>query len=485
MNDTKKTDRTQKVVRSQDPMVSGGSGTARLRHRKMKALRISVICLTVIFVLVICARIVLPGMIVSVANKQFSKYLTSSVKLKTVHLGLLDGRATIQGLTVKQPVGFGNDLLLDLPDVKIKVSVWSLMTSHFIIDEVTFTDLIFHLVRDKEGKVNVGCLIRSAQKKPEAEGVPKPIYIKKITVKNSTVQYTDFALGSEPLDVKAKKFDAVITDVYLNSVRKHEPSLPGKAEATAQIVQPGFSDAQLGIIARFGYFYSDQSIPELNAAVRLAGAELHTLNAVVKQDEAQAIGGDIMDFNGDLSMAPEVFDCILGIVTPSGNSLCLEVGGTPGQPLVDKNSFQGILADRIGEAGLNTLMNAPGTGEELGRTAVSSATAAGAGAGKILMGIGTAIYKAAISVSKGNMSEAGENLMTDTSAANAKEMYENTGASLSAGISKTGAAAVGIGSGHARLWRDDTQRRWTRNWEAACENVQQKPFPSPVPSAPK
>ena len=479
MNDLKNTDEKNKSALPRKPTPSGKAGTGSCR-RKMRTLRIAVICLTVILVSVICARIALPGMLVSAANRQFSKYLTSSVKLKAVHLGLLDGRATLQGLTVKQPDGFGSGLLLDLPEAKVKVSVWSLIHSHLIVDEVVLTDFIFHLVRDKDGKVNVACLIRAAEGKPAAAGVPKPIYIKKITVKHSTVQYTDFALGNEPLDVKVKQFEAVITDVYLYPARNHEPSLPGRAEATAQIVQPKFSDAPLGIIAQFGYFYSDQPIPELNGAVRLAGVELQSLHAVVKQDEAQAIGGDIMDFNGDISMAPEVFDCTVGIVTSSGNSLCLKIGGTPRRPLVDKTRFQGILADRIGEAGLNVLMNAPGTGEELGHTVLSSATVAGKGAGKVLMGIATSLYNASISVSKGNMSEAGENLMDTTSSTNAKEVYENTGASFSAGISKTGSAAVGIGGERARIWRADIQRRWTRNWEAACKSVQQKPFPSPI-----
>ncbi len=448
----------------------------------MKALRISVVCLIVIFALLICARIALPGILVSVANKQFSKYFTSPVNVKAVHLGVLDGLVSLQGLTVGQPPGFGNDQLLDLPEASIKVSVWSLVTSRLTIDEVTLTDFIFHLVRDKEGNVNVACLIRAAEGKTAAEGAPRPIYIKKVTIKRSTVQYTDPTLGDETLDVKAKQFEAVIADVYLNSVRSHEQSLPGKLEATAQVVQPGFSDAPLGIVARFGYFYSDQSIPELNGAVRLAGLELQSLHAFINQDKAQVIGGDIMDFNGDISMAPEVFDCTMGLVTQSGNSLSLKVGGTPYQPLVDKNSFQGIIADRAGEAGLNAMKNLPGTGEELGRTAYSSATTAGGAVGKMLTGIGTAIFKTAVSVSKGDMSEAGGNLEETASATlpnNVKEMYEKTGANLSTGISKTGSAAAGIGGERARSWRDDTQRRWASNWEATRISVQQKPFPLP------
>lgn len=484
MDEIKNTDSTNKTLRSQDQTTLVEKGASCSYRWKIKVLRISVICLIIVCLLLICARIALPGMLVSVANKQFSNYFTSLVKLKAVHLDLLNGSATVQGLTVRQPDGFGGDLLLDLPEAKVKVSIWSLITSSLIIDEVTITDFIIHLVRDKEGKVNVPCLIRSAEVKPNSEENPKTIHIKKITVKNSTVQYTDYALGSEPLDVKIKQFNAVITDIYLNSTRSHEPSLPGRVEATAHVVQPKFSDAPLGIIARFGYFYSDQPIPELNAGVRLAGLELQTLHALVKQDNAQAIGGDIMDFNGDLSMAPEVFDCSLGVITPSGDSLHLKVKGTPHHMLVDENSFQGIIANRLGEAGLNIIMNIPGTGEELGRTTVSSTKAASEGVDKMLTGIATTLFKTAISVSKGNMSEAGVNLIEGGSATlpNTQDMYGGASASLSSGVSRIGSASAGIGSEHARIWRADTQRRWTSNWETACKNIQQKPFPSPVSS---
>lgn len=57
--------------------------------------------------------------------------------------------------------------------------------------------------------------------------------------------------------------------------------------------------------------------------------------------------------------------------------------------LVDENSFQGIVANRLGEAGLNIIMNIPGTGEELGRTTVSSTKATSEGVDKMLTGIAT------------------------------------------------------------------------------------------------
>ena len=72
----------------------------------MKMLRITVICLTVWVVLGIGVRMALPTILVVTAKHQLAKCLTAPVKLETIHLGLLGGRATVQGLTVAQPVGF-------------------------------------------------------------------------------------------------------------------------------------------------------------------------------------------------------------------------------------------------------------------------------------------------------------------------------------------------------------------------------------------
>ena len=157
----------------------------------MKKRRIAVICLAASVVVAIGVRLALPAMLVAVANKQFSKCLTLPVKLNAVHLGVLAGRVTFEDLAVRQPDGFGGDLLLKTPEVEVKVAGWSLLGSALTVDEVIVTDLTVHLVRDKEGKVNLAGLLRPQKWNS------KPIHFKKITVRNSTVQYTDFAAGNK------------------------------------------------------------------------------------------------------------------------------------------------------------------------------------------------------------------------------------------------------------------------------------------------
>ena len=464
-------------VRTQAPTPSGEAGPARASWWKQRSLRITAVCLTVMVVLGIGVRIALPTLLVAVGNNQCARHLASPARLRTVQLGLLDYRVTVRGLTVDQPAGFGSDLFLDLPEVTVKLTGSSLLGSPRTVDEVAVVGATLHLVRDRDGNVNAAQLLRPAEGESEAAGAGKPIHVKRITVENLTIRYTDFALSEEPVEITVNRLDAVITDVYLDAARSGEHSLPGKAEMTAHIVQPGFADALLGIIARFGYLDPDQPIPAANAAIRLGGLELRAWQELARRGVSQAIGGDIMDVNVDVALAAEMLDCAIAIITPAGDALRQKIGGTPRQPLEDPGGIRGVVGARAKEAGLNTIGSVAGTGGELGRTAVSSTIAAGKGAGKTVWGIATGLFKTASSVSKGNMSAAGGNLWDTASAGvtNTADMLGSSGASLAAGVVKAGSATGG--GDRDQMWRADTQQRWVRSWEEARTSVENKPFP--------
>ncbi len=361
----------------------------------------------------ILVSIVLPAILFAAVNLQLSQHLTSSAKAKAVRFDVFTGWATVQGLTITQPSGFGGDLFLDLPEIKVKVAVRSLLGSSWIIDEVMVTGATARLIRRKDGKVNVAGLFRTAEGKPGEAGASKPIHIKKIIVKNVTVRYTDLALSPEPVDVRIIQCDAVITDVFLDPVRIPESFLLGKMKVTAKILQPGFTDAPLGIIAQFGRLTFDQPIPTATVAVRLAGLELKPLQAVIPQGMSQIIGGDIVDVNVDAAMMAEELECRVAIVTPAGNSVRLKVGGTPRQPVVDNGSIWGALENRAGEAGMNALGNIAGKCEDLGNVVLA-------------LGVG-----------------------------------------MGSGVRKTN--PIVVNRDQAQVWRADIQRRWSRSWEDACK----------------
>jgi hypothetical protein len=192
-----------------------------------------------------------------------------------------------------------------------------------------------------------------------------------------------------------------------------------------------------------------------------------------------------MDVNMDVAMTAEMLDCTVAIVTPAGDSVSLEVGGTPRRPVVDEDRMRSIRGDRAGEAGLNALRNVGGTGKELGGTAFSSVATVGKGTGKMLGGFVIGLFKTVSSVSQGRVSEAGTGLRDTTWATvtDTAGMLGNTVACLAAGARKTGAAAGG--GDRNQVWRADVQRRWVRSWEQARNSVERKPFPLPGPAAAK
>lgn len=459
----------------QEPTPLGGTRAARSSRWRRRAWLIVVVCVAMV-VVGVGVRLALPAALASAAKGRIPKYLAPPASVEAVHLVGLGGRATLRGLRVSQPAGFGDGLLLDLPEATVDVAVLSLLASPLTVREVAITGMTVHLVRDRDGTMNAASLVRSRER-PEEPAPPKAIHIERIAIRDSSVHYTDLALGEAPLAITICPFDAVITDVYLGPARSREPSLPGGAEVIARLVQPGFPDALFGMIARFGYLDSGQSTPAANAALRLAGLELQPLQGLVPWSVLQAIGSDVLDLNVDVAMADDVLDGTFSIVTPAGNALSLRLEGTPGQPVLDTGDLGGMLRDRAVEAGTSALSNAAGAGQELGGSALSSGAAAGRGAGRLLKSLASGLAEAVVSVSKGNLSAAGNDLWDATSAAvtDTGEMVGESGARLAEGASRTAFAAAG--GDRDRLWRADTGRRWSQGWAEACTSVPERRFP--------
>lgn len=444
---------------------------------KRKWLLLAAIFVFAVIALGAGSRLALPVVLVSIGNRELPKHLAASATLKAIDLGLFDYRATLQGLRIHQPDGFGNDLLLDLPEVGVKLVPSSLFGSPLTIEEVNITDLSLHVVRGSDGALNVVRLLQPTAAKPATTEARKPLHIKRIAVGILTIRYTDYALAEDPADVTIICVDAVITDVYLDVAGNGDNLLPGRAEMTGFLVQPGMSDAPLGIIARFGHIDTDQPVPAGRAALRLAGLELQPWHALLRRRLSKTIGGDITDVNVDAAISPDALDCIVALVTPAGDSLKLQVGGTPRQPQVERDDIRGLVADRAREAGMNTLGNIGDTGEELGRTALSTAAAAGKGAATTVWGTATGLFKTASSLSKGDIVAGGADLFGTLreTVTNAGDMVGDTGTSLITGGVQT-ASAVG-GGDRNELWRADTQQRWARNWEQARKSVEEYSAP--------
>jgi hypothetical protein len=415
----------------------------------------------------------LPSVLVTVSNQGLSRHLATPAKLDSVDLGLLDYRVTLQGLRISQPDGFSGDPVLNLPEARVKLVLSSLFGSSLTIEEVMITDLSVHVVRDENGDLNVVHLLQPQARDAGTTEARKPVHIKRVSIGNMTIRYTDSALSDESVDITINRVGAVITDLYLDPAGSGGHPLDGRAEMTGYFVQPGMSDAPLGIIVRFGPIDTTQPIPAARAAMRLAGGELQPWQALLPRGLSQAIGGDIIDINVDATISTDALDCSVAVVTPAGDALRLSVGGTPRRPEVEQGGVRGVVADRAKEAGWNTLGNMGDTGGELGRTALSSAAVAGKGAVSTVWGTVTGLVETASTVSKGHIVAGGAGFLgtVRSTVTDAGHMVGDTGASLLAGGARTASAAGG--GDRNELWRADTQRRWARSWEQARRSVEE------------
>jgi hypothetical protein len=473
------------------------------RRGKGRALRLFLLLLVLAFIAAIVLRLSLPRAMVGLAKRQTAKHFAPGSQLEKIDLGVLAGRAGVQGFHLDQPEGFGEGPFLEIHAAEVTTQLGSLLSTPLVIERIALRDLSLHLVRNKEGQLNVTRLLRQPESKPaqpstatpppstapsatSTEPPPaapdrtpaKPIHIKEILLSNFTLKYTDLSLAQGSLDVTLGQLNAIITDLHLNPARRGEQTLPGHMELTAHLVQPGYADARVGLAARFGGIDPGQPIPAANAVFRLVGLELNPLGSLVPAGLPLVIGGEILDINLDASLSTDVLNCELGIMTPSGNALSLTLGGTPRQPLVNADSIRGILAGRLGQAGVNIVKDAGGAGKQLGGAALSTAASAGKGTGKMLRDIVTGVAKAGTSAVKGDLPEMAKNVLgtaagTVTGAAGT---LVDTGVKLAEGVGKSGSTAVGVE--RSQTWRREVSQRWTKAWDEARELVHKKPYPS-------
>jgi hypothetical protein len=472
------------------------------RRGKGQTLRLILLLLVLAVIGAIVLRLSLPKAMVGLAKRQAAKHFAPGSQLEKVDLGVLAGRAGVQGFRLDQPEGFGEELFLEIPAAEVTTQLGSLLSTPLVIERIALRDLRLHLVRNQQGQLNLTRLLRGPETRttqPSAANEPtstapsgtstepppaatdrtsaRPIHVKEIVLSNCTIRYTDQSLAQGPLDVTLARLNAVVTDVHLDPARRSEQAMPGHLELTAHLVQPGFADARVGLAARFGGIDPAQPIPTANAVFRLVGLELNPLGSLVPAGVPLVIGGDILDVNFDASLSSDVLDCELGIMTPSGNALSLNLGGTPRQPLVNTDSIRGILAGRLGQAGVNIVKDAGGAGKQLGGAALSTAASAGKGTGKMLKDIVTGVAKAGTSAVKGDLPEAAKNVLgtaagTVTGAAGT---LVGTGVKLAEGVGKSGSTVVGVERSQA--WRREVSQRWTKVWDEARELVHKKPYP--------
>lgn len=447
---------------------------------------------TVLAVVVVSVLSLLFGRIVrGLANRHLPGIIGTDAHIGRLELSVLNGWVVAEDVTVAQPEGFGDRVLLSIPYARVDISMASLFRPPLTVEHILIRDAVCTLARDTNKVFNLQALVPVStndtesvkgyapgeEREPDAEDEAGPVlpalHVRFAELKNAALYYVDAALSRKPLEIQVRQLDCVVSNLVVDVQRANLRELPATAWATGRIVQKD-RDAMVGLGARVGIVGTN--IPPVNAMFRLNGLELNTVRAILPPGTEQTLGGDCLDVRVSIAVSPDLLDIDTDILT-SANRLSLSVGGTPAAPQVDTSNVLFLLLARsgggVGSLALNLGKGTVQAADSAINTTVTAVKGVGQTVGSFLGGVLTTA-KGIVTADAKTIGEGLEQATVGTVKDAVGTVTDTTGA-LADGVVETGRTAVGEKG--ASDWRKTCGLRWTNTWAAVPAALYAMPFP--------
>ncbi len=447
----------------------------------MRKHRIRNICLILIGMLIIAlviVRISLAPIVHRIVGPAAAKRLAVDVSLQGFRAGLLRGKAGMQSISIGQPAGFQqHPPFFQIQGLSMNLATTALVRKHIRIQDATIDTLALHLVRDQAGQLNVKQLGGAEPTKPEQEPVPEEpdkepgsaappprITVDRLLIRDAVISFSDYSTDP-PIQLACTNMNLQLTNLVVDSQRATtSTNLPGAFLLTTTILQPGRTNGFAGISAAIGVLGTN--VPPAHAALRIVGFDIRTLSGLLPTGMATALGGDRIDLIVDASVAPDML-LVQTRLDTAGNSLRLNIGGTPDKPVIAKDTALLNLLMRPGAFIANRVGDAADAGVEAGKTVFSTAEKAGSGILGGIANVGRSAANTVTSAAQGDTAGIAEGLkgITIGTVTGAVDTVSATTRTATEGIGQSFSTARG--KSKAEGWQADTRQRWTNYWHEA------------------
>ncbi|MCA9403291.1 MAG: hypothetical protein KC897_05875 [Candidatus Omnitrophica bacterium] len=177
---------------------------------------------------VVLALLVLLGGLKNLFLKQVliglgPKVIGARLEVDHISLSLVRQRMAIKGFKLYNPDGFPNEVMLDVPEVSVRLNPWRMLTGRLTMSAVVINMKELVIIKNADKKLNVDALkiAQSGKDPPAKEGEPvkkakRPkFFIQELRLNVEQVVVKDFSKGETPViqvyDIPLK--DKVIRDV--------------------------------------------------------------------------------------------------------------------------------------------------------------------------------------------------------------------------------------------------------------------------------
>jgi hypothetical protein len=442
----------------------------------------------------------------AVANRQLPTLLRTDASVDQVKLKPWEGYAAVRGLRIAQPAGFGEEPLLELDRLEIRLDVDSAVGRNpLVVTSVDLDGLRARVIKKADGSLNVEAIGPPQEPAPASptaepaapsppsstpptEAAPAPplpgLRLDRLTLNHIALTYVDESLGSAEKPIEFKIADL---EVALEQLVAFDPSLakePATLRAQARIEQPNLPPALVHVESRIGGI--GHGVPEVNGQIVLTGILLETFGSLAPPGISAAIGGSGADVTVSVALNARTIDLEGRVVTDQGNKYPLSVKGPLAKPAVEMGPLLLSLAGRIGGGMAKHL--ASGTAEgamNLAKGTAGEAVSLSKDAGDAAKEATGGLFRSASSLLRGDVQGVGKGL---------KDATVGTATQAAGGVKESVGDMAGVavetggditGSERSQDWIKAISGRHAEATRAASEALADMPWPPPPASPPK
>jgi len=190
---------------------------------------------------------------INIANYELQKISGFSLTAEQHDINPFAGATDLQGLQVSNPASFPAPDFVRCKEIKTQISLFSMLSSRIVIDEVLVDVDAATVVQTKEGDFNLLALARAFPNDSKASTPAKPgtktlptFIIKKLTLRINDARYLDFNHGGGKPQVVKIGYDRTFTDVTDSNLSDTEIAIATDISGKGAVfLAQGFANAVL------------------------------------------------------------------------------------------------------------------------------------------------------------------------------------------------------------------------------------------------
>lgn len=356
--------------------------------------RTLVIVASLLFVTVLVFFLVLP----KIASSVLTNMLGVPVSIESISVSPFGIDATVRGIEVGQPEGFGEEPLLSLDAVKV-YGISGLLSGKYQISDLKLEGFKVRLINNQEQEFNIASIIETLSSEEEAEDETEEsemvALLKHFQIEGLAVSYIDYSLGEGDEAFQMDMIDGKVEATRL--AMGTWPDLePGEMDFSAKLDQEGELESDITMYARFGQLVN--GLIDMDSVTRISALRYDTLSPAIPASASVALGGGGIQLEMISQLAGEKIH-VAGEVKTSGKShYNMKATGTLEAPEIDlPKKLLSVTSRMTGSVGrvLNSawsgtgeiLSGAAGTVKTVGKETIGAVGSLAKGTGKSLAGV--------------------------------------------------------------------------------------------------